>query len=385
MTRTPRAVVIGAGSAGLASAAELRRAGLAVTVLEAGPQVGNRWHQRYSSLRLNTLRALSGLPGLAIPRRHGDWVSGDAFATYLADYARHHTLDVRTETSATAIHATGSGWLVETSDRQLPADAVVLATGLADRPCWPDWHGFTGAMLHSADYREPAAFTGQRVLVVGSGNSATEIATDLVGHAADVWLSVRSAPLLVPTRQLGIATHRLSVIGAGLPDAWWDAASLTNHWLRYRNLAPVGLGLPEQGSHTRFRRDLVPPVAERGFAAAVRAGAILVVPATEDVGPAGVRLAGGRVLDPDVVIAATGYLPGYARLLGDLPVLDPAGLPLAWAGPLPDAPGLFVVGAPSLQGDIREHGREARRVRVAVQRLLAERPPVLTTSGKEHR
>lgn len=65
------AVVIGAGSAGLASPAELKRSGLAVTVLEAGDRVGGRWAERYRSLRLNTVRALSGLPGLPIDREQG--------------------------------------------------------------------------------------------------------------------------------------------------------------------------------------------------------------------------------------------------------------------------------------------------------------------------
>ncbi|ONI92673.1 hypothetical protein ALI22I_02730 [Saccharothrix sp. ALI-22-I] len=361
---TGRAVVIGAGSAGLASAAELGRLGFAVTVLEAGEHVGHRWRNRYRSLRLNTLRALSALPGLPIPRHHGNWLSGGTFADYLRSYAEHHDLDVLISTPATAVtRDAGTAWLVDTAEQQLRADVVVVATGNAAVPVLPSWAaGFTGEILHSADYREPEPFAGKDVLVVGSGNSATEIATDLIGHARDIRLSVRTSPLLVPTSTLGVSTHRMSVLGAGLPDAVWNAAGLSTHWSLYRDLARLGLGQPEVGSHTRFRETGMAPVAERGFARAVRRHQIQVVTATETATGNEVRLSDGTVLRPDAVVLAIGYRPSFPALLGDLDVLTDNGTPVRWGGPIPGAPGLFVVGAPSLQGDIREHGREAKRV-----------------------
>lgn len=82
-----KAIVIGAGSAGLATAALLQKDGLEVEVLEAGTAPGASWSSRYDSLRLNTVRRLSGLPGLGIPRSYGRWVSRDDFAAYLCSYA----------------------------------------------------------------------------------------------------------------------------------------------------------------------------------------------------------------------------------------------------------------------------------------------------------
>jgi cation diffusion facilitator CzcD-associated flavoprotein CzcO len=365
------AVVIGAGSAGLASAAELHRLGLAVTVLEAGDGVGAAWAGRYRSLRLNTLRALSGLPGLRIPSRHGNWVSGSAFAEYLQQYAEHYGLDVLTGMKVLGLtRSPGTGWLAGTPAGELAADVVVIATGNAGVATMPD-HDFTGTVLHSAQYQVPEEFTGDRVLVVGSGNSATEIATDLLGHADHVWLSVRTPPLLVTTSQLGVSTHRVSVLGSGLPDRVWDAASRASHWSAYRDLTRYGLPVPPVGSHTRFRQTGMAPVAERGFARAVRTGQIEVVPGTRSLSGPDVLLSDGATLRPDAVILATGYRPSYPDLLADLAVLGPDGAPLAWAAPLPAAAGLFVVGAPSLQGDLREHGREAKRVARAVHALAA--------------
>jgi putative flavoprotein involved in K+ transport len=318
------------------------------------------------------------LPGFPIPRAEGAWVTGPGFAHYLTRYATQHRLDVRTGTAVTGIERVDAGWLVHTGHDTTQTDVLVIATGHADQPWWPRWPDrdrFGGTVLHSADYRRPEPFVGSRVLIVGSGNSATEIATELVGHAAAVWLSVRTSPLLVPTRQFGLATHRVSVLGRWLPDAVWDVASRAAHWSRYRDLARYGLSVPPVGSHTTFRRRWTAPVAERGFAAAVRSGGITVVPATVDVGADGARLANGDRLDPDVVIAATGYRPNFTALVGHLSVLDDVGRPLSWGTALPGSPGLFLVGAPSLQGDLREHGREARRVAAAAQALTATKDP----------
>src|ERR1051325_675830 len=88
------AVVIGAGPAGLAAAAEMGRKGIRTVVLER-ESVGSSWTKHYDRLHLHTVRWLSGLPGLRIDRREGRWVSRDGVVRYLERYARHHGLDVR--------------------------------------------------------------------------------------------------------------------------------------------------------------------------------------------------------------------------------------------------------------------------------------------------
>ena len=364
------AVVIGAGSAGLASAYQLLKSNLKVTVLERGDSAGSSWEGRYRSLRLNTVRAFSGLPGRSIDRRLGAWVSGKTFAAYLREYAEQHHLQVRTGTSVLRVRRGAEGWIVETNQGRLTADVLVVATGNAAVPIMPSWSkGFTGIVLHTASYQGPEVVAGGCVLVVGSGNSATEIATELSTQVDKVWLSVRTPPLLVKSSTLGLSTHRVSVVAAALPDRVWDAVSRASHWSLYHDLAKFGLTLPELGSHTKFRRTGAAPIAERGFAAAVRSGRIEIVP--EAVGAAGeeVQLSDGRTLQPDTLILATGYKPSFPTLLSDLNVLDDKGQPKAWGTPLAGCPGLFIVGRPSLQGDIREHGLEAARVGQAVRAM----------------
>src|SRR5947209_18319875 len=89
-------VVVGAGSAGLATAALLQEEGLSPVVLEAGAEPGAAWRDRYDRLRLHTPRLLSGLPGLRIPRRYGRWVARDDLIEYLNAYADAHAIEVRT-------------------------------------------------------------------------------------------------------------------------------------------------------------------------------------------------------------------------------------------------------------------------------------------------
>src|SRR3954469_15510675 len=117
-------VVVGAGSAGLATAALLEEAGLRPLVLEAGPEPGAAWRGRYDRLHLHTPRLLSGLPGLRMPRRYGRWVSRDDLIEYLADYAAVHDLDIRTNCRVTRIDR---GWKLETSDGPIEAAHVVVA------------------------------------------------------------------------------------------------------------------------------------------------------------------------------------------------------------------------------------------------------------------
>src|SRR5215831_8884832 len=96
-------VVVGAGAAGLGTAAELRRLGIEVGVLERGDGPGAAWRNRYDGLHLHTIRSLSCLPGAPIPRSAGRWVSRDAYASYLESYARESGVEIRSGIEVTRI------------------------------------------------------------------------------------------------------------------------------------------------------------------------------------------------------------------------------------------------------------------------------------------
>ena len=184
-------IVVGAGPAGLATAACLGRRGLRAVVLERDAELGNRWAGRHDSLRLHTVRRFSGLPHLPLPRSLPRYVGKDDFAVYLREYAERLELDVRLGVEVRAIR---SGSEVETDGGVWRSSAVVIATGRHDLPVVPDWPSrerYRGRLLHSSEFRSGAGYRGQRVLVVGLGNSGADLALDLAGHGARVSVAVR--------------------------------------------------------------------------------------------------------------------------------------------------------------------------------------------------
>jgi cation diffusion facilitator CzcD-associated flavoprotein CzcO len=208
---------VGAGPAGLATAAEARRNGLTAQILDAAEAVGASWRAHYDRLRLHTTRGLSALPGVPIPARLGRWVARDDFIAYLEHYARKAGVPIRLAVRVDRIDAAPGGWRLTTSGGQIEAGQVVVASGHNHTPRLPDWpgqSGFTGELSHSSGYRNPTPFRGRDVLVVGAGNSGAEIAADLVeGGARKVWISIRTPPNIVRRDgPAGIAPQQLGIL-----------------------------------------------------------------------------------------------------------------------------------------------------------------------------
>ena len=362
-------VVIGSGPAGLAAAATLQRDGVPCTVLERASTVGAAWLGRYDSLRLHTIRWLSGLPGEPIPRRYGRWVARDDLVEYLHDYARRNQIHPELGVEVTRVDRDpdGVGWRLETSAGPREAAVVIVATGYSRTPYLPDWPGrdtFPGTLIHSADYREPSSYAGQRVLVVGAGNSAAEIAVDLLGVTSRVELSVRTPPNIVRRDTLGVPSQLLGIALKRAPERLMNPLSALLRRISVPDLAAQGLPAPPGDGFTQFLRTRTVPILDHGFVRAVRSGAITVVSAVDSFAGAEVGLADGTTRRPDAAICATGYRPGLGPMVGHLGVLDDRGAPLLHgARTLPQAPGLYFVGITvELAGLIRTIGLEARAV-----------------------
>ncbi len=359
-------VIVGAGSAGLATAALLQREGVQATVLEAGPEPGAAWRDRYDRLRLHTPRLLSGLPGYRIPRRYGRWVARDDLLAYLREYVEEHGIDVRTQTRVERIDRDGDAWAVQTPGNPIRAERVIVATGYNGTPFVPDWPGrdsFTGELLHSSTYRNPEPFRGRDVLVVGAGNSGAEIAHDVAdGGAKSSKLSVRTPPQIVRRATAGIPAQLVGMAIRHLPPAWVDPISRTQRKLSIPDLSAQGLPRPELGVRSSFIATGTTPILDVGIVDAIRRGRVQVVAAVEAFDGAQVVLADGSRLTPDSVIVATGFRAGLEPLVGHLDVLNERGLPKEKDGP-PVLPGLWFVGfTPTLGGQLREGSIAAARV-----------------------
>ncbi|MHB9759584.1 flavin-containing monooxygenase [Streptomyces sp. BYX5S] len=374
----PPVYVIGGGPAGLATAVGLRAHGVRAVVLEKSDRVGASWRGHYDRLHLHTTRRLSGLPGLPMPRRFGRWVARDDVVRYLEKYVEHHDLEVVTGVEVTRVDRApdGSGWLLRaTGGRELTSAAVVVATGYNHTPRLPDWPGasaYTGTLLHAGEYRNPAPFTGQDVLVVGTGNTGTEIAVDLVeGGAARVRVAVRTAPHIVRRSTLGWPAQRTGILCRRLPVRFVDRLAVPLGKLSVPDLSAQGLPRPDTGLYSRVREGAI-PVQDVGFIDAVRTGKVEPVAAVESFDADAVVLADGTRITPDTVIAATGYRQGLEDLVGHLGVLDPAtGRPLPHSRHPSSSPGLHFTGYTNpISGMLREIARDAGRIGKAVATQL---------------
>lgn len=368
-------VVIGAGPAGLGVAAELARRGIAVTVLERGEAAGTSWRSRYPDLRLNTDRRISGLPGARIPRGAGRWPARDAYVAFLDTYAARHRLDIRLGVEIRRIERAAGGWRLHSSAGPLLARFVVVCTG-HDRcprlPAWPGIDGFSSELLHAADFQRAEAFAGKRVLVVGLGTSGTEIATRLPAQAKKVWLSFRSSPNLMPEQVAGIPITIWARLFEGAPGWLTDRLGRLVGRLAVGDLSGHGLPPAPHGPATELKVKRMGPVVDRGFADAVRAGAIELVPAVEAFDADTVELHGGARLRPDVVIAATGYRSGLEPLVGHLGVLRPSGQPAVLDRNGRVAPGLFFNGYwLPLAGELPAMRRTSRRIARAIDAAVS--------------
>jgi putative flavoprotein involved in K+ transport len=388
--RTADVVVIGAGPAGLGISALLAADGFEALILERGPGVATKWRTRYDRLQTNTSSLFSYLPGFHFARDAGRWVGRDDLIAYYEGYAARHGLRACTGVEATRIDRAGSGWRVETSRGPLLTRAVIVATGKQNLPVLPNWPGrddFGGELIHSADYRNASAYRGRRALVVGAGNSGVDIALDLLeGRAEQVWLSVRRPPHMVIRETFGMPHDVLAVLSRRLPRRLVDANAKLIRRLSVGDLSDLGLPIPDDGPVARLEREgKVPTVDTGAFVSAIRAQRLKVVAAVSELEPTAVVLADGARVEPDLVVAATGYRPNLEPLVGHLDLIDARGLPLACGATAhPSAPALHFIGFEDPRsGHLREIRLEARGIAGALRRQLGRsspRSPVVTGS-----
>jgi putative flavoprotein involved in K+ transport len=368
-------VVLGAGPAGLAVGAMLRKHGLDPLLVDRADRVGSTWHQHYDRLHLHTARSLSHLPGLRMPRSYGRYVARADVVDYLDRYAACHEFRLALGADVQRIDRVAAGWRLVTTDGAIESTYVVLATGHNHTPVLPDWPGredFAGELVHAAHYRNPLSYVGRDVLVVGGGNTASEIAVDLVeGGARRVRLAVRTPPNIVRREVGGLPSQLVSMLVRHLPPTLVDRLIRTVQRVTVPDLAAFGLPRPVDGVYTRIVRDGQIPILDVGIVDAVRFGRVEVVSGVCGFDGPDVLLAGDDRVTPDAVIVGVGYRGGLEPLVGHLGVLGNDGWPLVTgARTVAGAPGMWFIGFTNpISGLLRELGIDARRIATAVRAL----------------
>lgn len=364
-------LVVGAGPAGLAVSACLRREGLAHEVLEREATLAPSWRRHYDRLHLHTTKTYSGLPMTPWPGTAPRYPSRDQVVAYLQAYAAEHQLTPRLGVAVHSVQHAGDRFTVNTSAGEMRPRVVVMATGYNGQPrlpALPGLDGFAGQSIHASAYRNAAPYRGKRTLVVGCGNSGAEIALDLAEQGVDVAMVVRGPVHVVPRDLLGRPTQHTNVLLSHLPLALRDAIAMATVGLVVGDLSRWGIVRPRIGPNRMIEQTGRIPMLDIGTIAMVKQGRIRVLPAVQEVLPNRVRFAGGAEHPFEAIIFATGYTPGLGKVVqGFETIADARGRPHRF-GEETAIPGLYFVGFRNPPtGALREIAIEAPKVARAIR------------------
>jgi cation diffusion facilitator CzcD-associated flavoprotein CzcO len=366
-------IIIGAGAAGLACAACLKQIGIHSIVLEQTNQVGSEWSLRYDKLHLHTPKNHSSLPYSSFPDSYPTYISKNDFVRYLEDYANKFEISPRFNHKVTSIKRNDNSWHVNTASHQFIAKRVIVTTGNCNKPVQLSCKGlekFTGEILHSSQYKNGKSFVHKKVLIVGFGNSACEIAICLHEHGVNASLSVRNAVNIIPRDIAGIP-----VMNFVIAESWISKLSppLTDaiNWPLLRliigDIRKYGFQKLPYGPITQVVKEKKIPLIDAGTLSLIKQKKIKVYKGIKVINGDRIEFMDGQEEQFDVIISATGYQPAVGDFMEDYHMVsDDKGFPLT-SGKESNLPGLYFCGYyVSPGGMIREIGIEAKSIAKAI-------------------
>jgi dimethylaniline monooxygenase (N-oxide forming) len=349
--------VIGAGSSGIASCQVLDARGIDFECFEKGSGVGGNWRydndnglsSAYRSLFINTSRRMMQYASYPMPDDYPDYPHHTQIARYFDDYVDHFGLRDRISfnTEVTSVEPAAEGrWEVTLDDgTSRTYEAVLVANGHHWDPRWPEppftgQDSFEGDQLHSHDYREPdERFRDKNVLVLGIGNSATDIAVETSRHSRMTYLAMRRGAHVLPKYLQGRPTDELGTdFLSRLP--FWLTRRLFARALRQAQGRMEDYGLPTPDhklgeAHPTISSDLLPRIGH---------GRVKVKPNIERIDAKSVHFVDGSSVDVDTIVWCTGYRITFPFLSPDIVDATDNRIALYRRVVHPDRPGLYFIG-----------------------------------------
>ncbi|XP_074580865.1 indole-3-pyruvate monooxygenase YUCCA1-like [Curcuma longa] len=304
-TWVPGPIIIGAGPSGLAAAACLANVGIPSTVVEKSSCVGSLWqHRTYDRLRLHLPKQFCELPMLGFPEGFPKYPSKHQFLSYLEAYAAAFGIRprFRTEVAAAEFDPAIGAWRVRTrGGGELASRWLVVATGENAEPLVPEFPGMTrflGRVVHTCAYKSGADFVGQRVLVVGCGNSGMEVSLDLCRHGAKPHMVVRNTVHVLPREMMRMSTFGLTVaLLRWLPLRLVDQFLCAVAHLMLGDTDRLGLRRPKTGPIALKNLTGKTPVLDAGALAQIKSGNIKVTRGVKEITPRGAKFIDGTEYD----------------------------------------------------------------------------------------
>ncbi len=340
--RTENVCVIGAGAAGLSAIKNLREYGFGVDCYERETAVGGAWNWRhdrspvYATTHLISSKPFTQFPDFPMPDSWPDYPHHSQVLAYLERYADHFGLreHIWFGTEVTRVMPAADGrWDVTISgargggaDRTQRYSAVVVANGHNWSPKLPAYEGqgdFTREIIHASAYKDPAQLRGRRVLVVGAGNTGCDIAVDAAQQASRCWHSSRRGYWYAPKFAYGRPADQVNDLVSSFRLPLWLRQRLLQRTLRRTVGDLTRFGLPKP-DHKLLETH---PIANSQLVYYLGHGSITPVPDVARFNRDSVEFVDGRVVEPDLVVLATGYLPRFEFLAPELLNVDSEGRP----------------------------------------------------------
>jgi dimethylaniline monooxygenase (N-oxide forming) len=323
MPSSQKVCIIGAGSSGIAAAQVLDARGIPFDCFEKGSQIGGNWRYEndngmssaYRSLHINTSRRVMAFKSLPMPDHYPDYPDHFQMAAYFDEFADHFGLreKISFRTEVTKVEPADGEWAVTTKgagggENVERYRAVLVANGHHWDPRWPEpaFRGseqFEGEQIHAHHYREPDVLRGKRVLVLGLGNSATDIAVESSRIAEKTFLAVRRGAYVIPKYMNGKPIDEVTTpLMSHLPLSVQRFFAMKGLEIAAGNMTDYGLPKPDHKlfeAHPTVSSELLPRLGH---------GDITVKPNIDRfVGGRTVRFADGSSEEIDLVVYCTGY------------------------------------------------------------------------------